>query len=139
MARPTDYTPELADIICGRLSAGESMHSICKDDDFPSRQTLFTWMRVHPAFLDQYARAKEESGDAYADKIAHVADGALSGEYDPNAARVAIDGYKWTAVKMKPKKYGERQHVEHSGNVSNLSDAELDAMIAKMKNDDAGG
>lgn len=101
----------------------------------PCRQTLFTWMRVHPEFLDQYTRAKEEGAEAYADKIAAVADGALSGEYDPQAARVAMDGYKWTASKLKPKKYGERQHIEHSGNVSSLSDDELNERIAKLTND----
>lgn len=92
-------------------------------------------MRVHPEFLDQYTRAKEEGAEAYADKIASVADGALSGEYDPQAARVAMDGYKWTASKLKPKKYGDRQHIEHSGNVSSLSDDELNERIAKLTND----
>ena len=61
--RPTLYTKELADVICQRLSEGLSMRTVCKDEDMPCAATLFTWMRIHPEFLVQYTRAKEESAD----------------------------------------------------------------------------
>lgn len=69
--------------------------------------TVYAWMREQPEFLKQYARAKEDSAEALADDIMDISDGVLSGRYDPQAARVALDGKKWTASKLKPKKYGD--------------------------------
>lgn len=77
----------------------------------PSHQTVYNWLQAHPDFLEQYARAKEDSGDADADKIEEIAEKTLSGEIDPKAARVAIDAYKWTAGKKRPKVYGDRLAV----------------------------
>lgn len=118
--RPTDYKPEVTQVILARLSCGESLRSVCRDDDMPHLSTIYDWLGRHPEFAEQYARAKEESADAWAEKIADVADGTLSGEYDPQAARVAMDGYKWTASKLKPRKYGDKidANLNHSGSVT---------------------
>ena len=37
---------------------------------------------------------------------------------DSNAARVAIDGLKWTAARMASKNFGDRMQVEHSAESS---------------------
>lgn len=131
MGRPSDYTQELADQICARLADGESLRSVCRDESMPSKQTVFSWMRLHPVFLDQYARAKEESADALADEILDIADNATNdwmkrnhGEDDPGwvangeniqRSRVRIDTRKWIASKLKPKKYGEKVDMTHAG------------------------
>lgn len=65
-------------------------------------------MRTIDEFRDHYARAKEESADAHADKIEEIAEGVLEGRYGHQESRVAIDALKWTAGKQKPKKYGDR-------------------------------
>jgi hypothetical protein len=39
------------------------------------------------------------------------------GEIDPNTARVLIDAIKWQTGKEAPKSFGDRSHVEHSGDV----------------------
>lgn len=111
MGRPTLYTDDLAAEICGRLAEGESMRSISRDDAMPSMFTLFKWLRDNDEFSKQYARAKEESADSHADKIEDIANGVLEGRFDPQAARVAMDGFKWTASKLKPKKYGDKIDV----------------------------
>ncbi len=33
--RPTDYTPELGDLICSRIAEGSSLRKICTDDEMP--------------------------------------------------------------------------------------------------------
>jgi hypothetical protein len=86
-------------------------------------------LNVHKSFLDQYARAREEQADTHADEIIAIAD--ESPEIDEirdkegNVIGVKIDsGYvayqkqriearKWTAAKLRPKKYGDR--VTHAG------------------------
>jgi len=74
--------------------------------------------------------------DADADKIADVAKRVEDGLLDPNAARVAIDAYKWSAGKRRPKRYGEKIEVENTGTfavthtlaVDHLSIEELDVL-----------
>jgi len=56
----------------------------------------------------------------------------VDGKIEPNVARVAIDAIKWTASKLKPKKYGERTYAETRLEVDDLcsmTDAELRAIL----------
>ena len=151
MGRPSSYTQELTDRICARLAAGESLRTVCKDDDMPSVQTVFTWMRVHPEFLEQYTRAKEESADALIEESLDIADDGtndwmeklnadgekigwqLNGEH-VQRSRLRIETRKWMASKLKPKKYGERVLNEHSGTIgfANMTEEELDRRIAQL-------
>jgi hypothetical protein len=74
-------------------------------------------MRSDDDLASQYARAREERADYYAESILTTAQATLAGRFKPDAARVAIDAFKWTASKMAPKKYGDRLQTEHSGAV----------------------
>jgi hypothetical protein len=40
----------------------------------PCVATIFNWLRIHPAFLEQYTRAKEEQADALAEDMLDIAD-----------------------------------------------------------------
>jgi hypothetical protein len=95
----------------------------------PDRSTVYDWLLRHPEFADQYARAREEQADTLADEIIAIADeqpeiiavtdkktGALI-EHKLDGAflqwqKNRIDARKWTAMKLKPKKYGDRMAVE---------------------------
>lgn len=128
--RPSKYTPELADKICEQLACGISLRTVCKAEDVPSAATVFSWLRSNPEFLEQYTRAKEESADALIEESLDIADdgtndwmerngndGApigwqLNGEHIQRS-RLRIETRKWMASKLKPKKYGDRQTIEH--------------------------
>jgi hypothetical protein len=100
------------------------------------------WIRANPEFAASYAQAREDMADADADKIADVAQSVIEGGLDPNAARVAIDAYKWSAGKRRPRRYGEKLEVENTGtvqvthtlDVSNLTLEQLDALEAALGN-----
>jgi hypothetical protein len=130
--RPTDYSLEVADKICERIALGDSIRKICVDEGMPAMSTVFRWLNVHKEFQEQYARAKEEQAETYADEIVTIADTAgnpvlvedvpllKDGEpvmyADASAvahARLKVDARKWVASKLKPKKYGER--IQHAG------------------------
>lgn len=135
--RPTKYTDELADIICERLACGESMRSISRDESMPAMSTLFKWLREIDEFSQQYAIAKEESADALVEDMLDIADNqveqpllvdGLPMQIDGkvvmvkdnvavNHAKLRVDVRKWSASKLKPKKYGEKQQLEHSGKI----------------------
>jgi len=140
MARPSDFTQELADLICERLAEGESLREICRDDDMPNKATVFRWLAAKQEFSDQYARAREEQAETLADEIVEIADeectmvrsekhpgvkadddaGNLEVVFDSTAVarnRLRVDARKWVASKLKPKKYGDRVTNEHTGEV----------------------
>ena len=138
--RPSSYTQDMADRICARIAMGHSLRSICEpiteesdtketeETKFPTIRTVYAWFRTHEEFLKQYAHAKDDSADADNDRIASVAEDVLAGNVDANAARVAIDAFKWMAGKKRPKKYGDRTHTEVSGelNLSTITELALD-------------
>ncbi len=109
--RPSEYTQEIADVICERIAEGDSLRTICLGDDMPNRATVFRWLGKYAEFSDQYARARDAQADAYADDVVYIADT----EKDPQLARVRVDARKWTASKLKPKKYGDQLRTELTG------------------------
>lgn len=146
--RPTDYNDELADLICARLSAGESMRSVSRDDAMPCMTTLFRWLRVNPQFAQQYAKAKEESADALFEQILDIADDGSNDwveQHSEDAGKAAykvngeaiqrsklrVDTRKWMAGKMRPKKYGDQV------NTNITPDKPLSIEIVRAKKPDA--
>lgn len=128
--RPPEYSVEKADRICAHLAAGRSLRSICKDDDMPSLETVFRWLREKPDFNEQYGRAREAQADAIFDETIDIADDGtndwvatndpenpgyrLNGE-NVQRSRLRIDTRKWMAGKLRPKVYGDKLTQEISG------------------------
>lgn len=123
--RPGVISQTTFDRICARISGGESLRTILASDGMPCLATFFNHLRHdgNQAHVDQYARAKEESADHYAELIveAALADperDEMSGRVDSGEVqhrRLRVDALKWIACKLKPKVYGDRQALEHSG------------------------
>lgn len=115
MARPTDYTEQVADRICAGLIDGRSLRQICQDDGMPGKQTVFDWLERHEGFRTKYARAREMQADVMDDLILETAEKCSNETY--NADRVKIGAYQWRAAKLAPKKYGERITQSHEGKI----------------------
>ena len=130
--RPTDYTEELASDFCSRIALGRSLRSVVSDGDMPGHQTIYNWLGKYPYFVEQYTRAKKDSADADADRIEEIAEKVLTGAYEPQQARVAIDAYKWTAGKKRPKKYGDKQFIETKDTTEDITDEALKDRIAAL-------
>jgi len=134
--RPSSFTQEIADNICARLIAGESLRTICGDDGYPDARTVHRWLASkderYDAFRQQYAHAREAQAETIFDEILEIADDARNdwmerrGEEDAGwvangehiqRSRLRIDARKWMAAKLAPKKYGDKVELEHSGQV----------------------
>lgn len=107
------FDQSIADEVCRRLANGESLRKMCRDDSLPSRETIRQWLRDVPEFVGQYARAREEQADHYAEEIIDIADTSE----DAQIGRLRIDARKWTASKLAPKKYGDKLDLNHAGAV----------------------
>lgn len=133
--RPSDYSDDLASVICERLIEGQSLRTICLADDMPSASTVCRWLAKHEAFREQYTLAREAQADTLTDEMLDIADdgtndwmekknseGEVTGvEYNGEAvqrSRLRIDTRKWYASKLAPKKYGEKLDIDHSGGLT---------------------
>ena len=110
MGRPTKYTPKLGDEICSFIAGGTSATRACKSVGIPM-QTMYEWLRKHDEFRDNYARAREDQADTLADQMCDIAEF----DEDVQRAKLKIDARKWVAARMKPKRWGDRQQLEHTG------------------------
>lgn len=134
MARPSDYSDDLADDICERLAEGESLRSICRDEDMPNKSTVFRWLAdpQHVDFATKYAHARDAQTDVLVDEMVDIADdgandwiarrdaeeGILGWQENGEALRrsaLRISTRQWIAEKLKPKKYGNKIGVDHTG------------------------
>lgn len=109
--RPSKYSSMLANEILERISAGESLLSITKEEHMPDRVSVYRWIEAHEEFRNNYARAKELQAETYEDMMLDTA----RTEDDVNRARLIVDTMKWTASKLKPKKYGDKVDLTTNG------------------------
>ena len=139
--RPSKFTEELADEICARISQGESLNKICKENDKPSLVTVFSWMRTSEQFLNNYTRAREEQAETFADEIKEISDAeipvGIDGKIDAaavNQARLRIDARKWIASKLKPKRFGDSTKVQAEIKDTSSTSSWLGEVLSEIDN-----
>jgi len=153
MPAPFPYTQFLGDIICERIASGESLRAICSEPDFPTMPTVFKWLDTTPGFVEQYVRAREVQAETLAYQALEIADTQQRGvrrTVKPNGdveeveedmlghRRLQIDQRRWMAGKLKPKVYGDKLDLNHSGSIDvrirDMTDDELLAAVQELVN-----
>lgn len=161
--RPSTYTPEAAAEIIQRLSAGEPLATICKDDHMPAVRTVSDWKMAHDDFSANFARARDEGHDAIAAECKTIADTPMVGErteMDANGKveriikedmlghrKLQIETRLKLLAKWDPRRYGEKVAIGGAGDlppiqqestldVSSLSPEQLLALASiRLKGD----
>jgi len=117
--RPTKYTEELAEEICRRIAAGESVCNICKDAHMPDESAIRQWAyKNFHGFTRRFDDATAMRADALFDQLIAIADDT-SGDIDYASVyqrKLKIDTRKWMLSKMRPQRYGERIQHERTTN-----------------------
>lgn len=127
----TKRTKKVEATICRRLSAGETLRSICRADGMPHWNTVYDWMEADTAFSGRIARARELGHDAIAEECMAIAESHEAGEtvVEKKVGRKKSTEIRkgdmvehrklkiWTRLqllaKWNPKKYGERVALDH--------------------------
>lgn len=112
VGRPTKYSKEKVDEICDLIARGMSLRAVCTSADMPSVSMVFRWMEQNPEFREQYAHAREEQADGFADEIIEIADKVPADSAEVAKAKLQIDARKWKAAKLAPKKYGDKLELD---------------------------
>ena len=121
------YDPEIASLICYHLSNGWSLKRIQNTiKEVPSFYCIYKWLEEVPEFSEKYAKARKYQADTYLDDLIEIgrdgtedyivsAEGVKVNNWAINRARLLSDNIKFTMARLHPKKYGDRQIVEHEG------------------------
>lgn len=136
--RPVVYGDDVRDEIVRRIAKGETLTSICRDSHMPERETVYLWRESDEQFNSRFARAREIGFDALAEQVLEISDTPVIGvsteqELDADGNQIGVAKVKredalghrklqaWARMqllaKWDPKRYGDRQQVEHSGSI----------------------
>ena len=148
MGRPSKYTPELAAEMCERLSAGEPLRQICRDDRMPAWRTVYDWLAKDPDLSAQVVRAREAGYDAMAEELLEISDTMHYGETiveggkTPLVTTADMLGHRKLRIETRlkllacwnPAKYGNK--VQVGGDKENPlkieASVEADTMLAAL-------
>lgn len=111
MARPSEFSDDAEASILQIISEGGTLDQAAKAAKV-TRSTVCRWLQDDQSFRDKYARAREDQGDWFADKIADLAIGTGK---EPADITARVNALKWLAAKRKPKVYGDKIVAEHTG------------------------
>ena len=117
------------------MAEGKSLTAICKQSEMPHVGTVYRWLSEDEGFSEGYARATQARARSYAERMEDVVNQALNGEIRSDAARVAVDAYKFITTRLMPQLYGDRQQIDV--NVQHTHALHLDAL--KRLTDRASG
>ena len=130
MARPSIFTPELAETICARLESGEPLAAICREPHMPGARTVLQWADDREDFAAAYRRAREAQAEWLDAEIQRIA-GTAKDKDSAAAARVQITALTWRASKQAPKRYGDKidLSVDHTFDLASVLDQRRQRVI----------
>lgn len=127
---------QIADIkneVCLRISGGETLRAICREEDKPTWVTIYRWLESDSEFKLRFAQARELGFDAIAEEALQIADTPVEGikyENGPLGSKevredmlghrkLQIETRLKLLAKWSPKKYGDKiDHVSSDGSMS---------------------
>lgn len=120
--RPSKFTQEIADEICNRLSQGEPLAKICRDDHMPDPSTVSRWKEGREELSQAIARAREEGFDAIALQCLEIADetsrdtietetGERANSEWISRSKLRVETRLKLLAKWDPKRYGDKLQV----------------------------
>ena len=116
MAGKSKVTEEKFKQILTRIAEGESLRSISNDKGMPGARYFYQYLEAEGEEGEdrrkQYARARQQQADGFADEMVSIADNP---EEDVNRSKLRVDTRKWIAAKLKPKVYSDKHIVEGGG------------------------
>lgn len=119
MAYPTKKTQKVIDEILSRMSAGETLASICRQDGMPTPTAWNMWCRADEDLLIAHGRARAEGFDAIAEDALAIADdnsrdtiqtehGEIMDKEWVARSKLRVETRLKLLAKWDPKRYGER-------------------------------
>lgn len=118
-SRKTYDRAAILSALCDWVAEGKTVRDFCRQEGMPSAMSVYNWMEEDEAAALRFARARQSGFDRIADHAMTIADGKEDAKgQEPDERKLRV----WTRLQLlarwDPKRYGERQALEHSGGVS---------------------
>lgn len=98
----------------------------------PDRTTVLRWLSADPEFAAKYAQAREDQAEFHHDEMEEIEREVRSGLLSPQAGNVILGNKRWRMEKLKPKAYGQKLELDHTGSIAQQTEAQLDARITAL-------
>lgn len=108
------YSDEIAKDFCEHIAEGGTVRGFCALPGTPCKRSIFNWLGTRKDFALLYAAATEMKAEAFAEEMIDIADSDM----DPVKVRNMIHSRQWLAERLKPRRYGLKASLEHSGEVA---------------------
>lgn len=129
--RPSKYSKAVGWELCRFLAEGDTVEAAALKVG-TTATSVFRWLLEYEEFRESYSVAKEVAVERLVDEMVTISDTPLVGEtvtVDKDGRKVVtadmlghrrlqVDTRKWAACKLAPKKYGDRQKIEHTADDS---------------------
>lgn len=145
--KSSTFTQDIADEICIRLSEGEPLRQICRDDNMPAWRTVYDWKDAHPEFAAHFTRAREMGFDALAEETILMLDEKpdrcetqFGDKVDPGHVqwqKNRVEQRMKLLAKWDPKRYGEKLAIGGAAGLPPVQQAVLTAHISTDPNEAA--
>jgi hypothetical protein len=124
MGRPSTYSPEVVEAICERLSAGEPLAAICRDEGMPGLRTVYDWSDAQADVSARIARARDVGEEVLLAQCLGIADDdsadytkGTDGNDRPDTehiqrSKLRIETRLKLLAKWNPKKWGDKTTSE---------------------------
>lgn len=154
LGRPTIHNKALViDYICEQIRCSSyGIHRILKNAKkssiaMPTMGEILQWIQDDEEFLNSYNTAKQFQADFMVDELIDIADDSRNDWMERNdptnpgykqngehlaRTKMRLDTRKWCAAKLRPKKYGERQDVTLTTELT-LSSLTLDQLQQRLE------
>ena len=109
-----EYSIQLIDEVCARVSVGSSASAACTELSLSPR-TFHGWLAVHPEAMARYKAARLCRGEHYRDKLDELNAKLEAGSIDPQSARVLSENLKKMAAWDAPSLFSEKASLEVTG------------------------
>ena len=100
--------------LCKDIASGVSVRKACENAKC-SQTDFYALMVNDKSFYVEVSRAREAQQDALVDEMQDIADDCGIEKGEVEKARLRIWQRQWTAARLRPKKYGDKQAVEVTG------------------------
>lgn len=125
------FMQKVADELCLRLTEGEPLRQICRDEHMPAWRTVYDWIDSRPEFAARFSHARGLGLAAIMEECLDIADNQKE---DVKRSKLRV----WTRLqllaKWDPSRYGARQQVDLKAdvNLGSKTEAELEAELAAL-------
>jgi len=133
MGRPDTYTQAMFDEVIDRLSSGEPLAAICRDEHMPALRTFYVWKDRTPEHAARFAGARDDGFDRIALDTMQIADevppltsmGATDGGAVQHA-KLRIETRLKLLAKWDPRRYGDKLAI---GGAADLPAIQTDVAV----------